>query len=680
MSSTSVSKSLFSTPAVMWGLRVGLATVVAAVLVGVGGFPQPAFAVTDWSQVGDDIDGEAALDKSGDSVSFSGDGTTVAIGAPDNDGTGKNSGHVRVYTITPLGEWAQVGADIDGEAAGDRSGQSVSLSDDGTMVAIGAPLNDGSGKNAGHVRVYSFDGTAWVKVGDDIDGEANADNSGWSVSLSGDSTTVAIGAYKNDGNGSNSGHVRVYSFDGAVWAQVGADIDGEAANNFSGHSVSLSSDGTTVATGAYFNDESGENAGHVRVYSFDGAVWAQVGADIDGEAAGDRSGHSVSLSDDGATVAIGAHFNDESGKRAGHVRVYELSSGSWAKVGGDIDGEKRQDRSGYSVSLNGDGTMVAIGAPDNDGTGKNSGHVRVYSFVGTEWVQVGQDIDGEAKKDDSGRSVSLSNDGAKVAIGAPLNDAAGDRAGHVRVYRTLEPVYDSTLDLGVADGFSLLAGAGITTGASNVFPSNIGAGAAVTTGAGNVIPGSLLAGAAITTGAGNVIEGSLDAGAALTLGAANTISGPQAFGVATPIAGYSAAMAAVNVAMADALSRPAVLMDTELGGTTLEPGVYAPATYFTLTGVLTLDAKDNPDAVFIVRSPGYISTAAGSSVVLLNGAKASNVFWVTGSYFSAGADAVLAGTVMANGYVTMGAGAELEGRVFSQSGYITLGSDVTLKN
>jgi len=104
-----------------------------------------------------------------------------------------------------------------------------------------------------------------------------------------------------------------------------------------------------------------------------------------------------------------------------------------------------------------------------------------------------------------------------------------------------------------------------------------------------------------------------------------------------------------------------------------------PPTYFTLTGVLTLDAQDDPDAVFIVRSPGYISTAAGSSVVLVNGAKPSNIFWVTGSYFSAGADAVLAGTIMANGYVTMGAGAELEGRVFSQSGYILLGSDVTLK-
>jgi len=75
------------------------------------------------------------------------------------------------------------------------------------------------------------------------------------------------------------------------------------------------------------------------------------------------------------------------------------------------------------------------------------------------------------------------------------------------------------------------------------------------------------------------------------VGASNTISGSQAFGVATPIAGYSAAMAAVNVARADALSRPAMLIDTELGGMTLPPGVYAPAHVFHVTGVLTLDAQ-----------------------------------------------------------------------------------------
>ena len=92
------------------------------------------------------------------SVSLSADGTKVAIGAIGNDGTGFNSGHVRIYNYTPSGtaSWTQLGADIDGEAATDYSGKSVSLSADGTKVAIGALSNDGTASNAGHVRVYSL--------------------------------------------------------------------------------------------------------------------------------------------------------------------------------------------------------------------------------------------------------------------------------------------------------------------------------------------------------------------------------------------------------------------------------------------------------------------------------------------------------------------------------------------
>ena len=72
----------------------------------------------------------------------------------------------------------QLGADIDGEAAGDYSGYSVSLSEDGTRVAIGAYLNDGTGTDAGHVRVYEYSGGSWTQLGADIDGEATIDYSG----------------------------------------------------------------------------------------------------------------------------------------------------------------------------------------------------------------------------------------------------------------------------------------------------------------------------------------------------------------------------------------------------------------------------------------------------------------------------------------------------------------------
>jgi hypothetical protein len=396
-------------------------------------------ANAQWAQLGINIDGEAAGDRSY-IVATSSDGATVAIGAPFNDGNGNGSGHVRVYKYID-DAWVQLGADINGEAADDQSGYSVSISSDGSTVAIGAPSNDGNGSGSGHVRVYQYNGFAWVQLGTDIDGEAAGDQSGYSVSMSSDGATVAIGARFNDGNGLNAGNVRVYSYNGFGWVQRGTDIDGEAADDNSGYTVSISSDGSTVAIGSPFNDGNGNGSGHVRVYQYDGFVssWMQRGADIDGEAAGDQSGYSLSMSSDGATVAIGAPFNAGNVNGSGHVRVYQYDGfySTWVKLSDDIDGEAADDYSGYSVSMSSDGATLAIGGPFNAGNGNGSGHLRVYKYniIANIWMQLGADIDGEAADDQSGYSASMSSDGATVAIGAPSNDGRGQNAGHVRVYQ-----------------------------------------------------------------------------------------------------------------------------------------------------------------------------------------------------------------------------------------------------
>jgi Secretion system C-terminal sorting domain/FG-GAP repeat len=386
-----------------------------------------------WTQVGLDIDGEAAGDQSGTSVSMSADGLTLAIGAIGNDGNGSAAGQVRVYSYNGSA-WVQQGADIDGEAPSDQNGFSVSISANGLTLAIGAPLNDGNGDNAGHVRVYSYNGSAWVQQGADIDGEASGDNSGWSVSMSADGLTLAIGATLNDGNGSAAGHVRMYSYNGSAWVQQGADIDGEAAGDQSGFSVSMSADGLTLAIGAPGNDGNGSAAGHVRVYSYNGSAWVQQGADIDGELVNDQSGNSVSMSVNGLTLAIGAAANDGNGFAAGQVRVYSYNGSAWVQQGADIDGEAAGDQSGFSVSMSVNGLTLAIGARWNDGNGTEAGQARVYSYNGSAWVQQGADIDGEAVFDESGWSASMSADGSKLAIGANVNDGNGFSAGQVRVY------------------------------------------------------------------------------------------------------------------------------------------------------------------------------------------------------------------------------------------------------
>ena len=323
-----------------------------------------------WSQLGNDIDGQVSEDWSGWSVSLSADGQTVAIGAPEIVA----SGHVRIFSWNGSA-WSQLGDDIDGEASRGSSGWSVSLSADGQTVAVGAIRNGGIGSDSG-VRIYSWTGSTWSKLGADIDGEYISTNI--SVSLSADGQTVAIGATRTRQENINYSHVRIFSWDGSAWSQLGDDIDGEEIGDNT-RSVSLSADGQTVAIGATNNDGNGngDGAGHVRIYSWGGSAWSQLGDDIDGQVTSDHLGGSVSLSADGQTLAIGASGNSS---KPGYVRIFGWTGSSWSQLGDDLVGEANGDYSGISVSLSSDGQTVAIGAEKNDGNGPESGHVRVFKL------------------------------------------------------------------------------------------------------------------------------------------------------------------------------------------------------------------------------------------------------------------------------------------------------------
>ena len=110
-----------------------------------------------------------------------------------------------------MSSFTQLGSDIDGEAAGDRAA-SVSLSSDGTILAVGGYKNDGNGDNSGHTRIYQWNSetNSWVQLGNDIDGEEAGDESGYSVSLSSDGTIVAIGSPQGvNSRYGGGGHVRI---------------------------------------------------------------------------------------------------------------------------------------------------------------------------------------------------------------------------------------------------------------------------------------------------------------------------------------------------------------------------------------------------------------------------------------------------------------------------------------
>ena len=391
----------------------------------------PILMYGQWTQQGSDIDGEAINDQSGYSVSLSGDGTIVAIGSPFNDELNSNSGQVRVFQ-NQSDNWVQIGDNINGDTPISISGFSVSLNADGTIVAIGAPNYTESGFfEVGQVRVFQNQSGNWMQMGNPIRGEALSDHSGFSISLNSNGNILAIGAPDNEAqNGGNFGHVRVYEFQTDTWVQIGNDIDGEYPEDNSGFSVSINQDGSIVAIGAPNNNDSVTGAGHVRIYRNESNTWTQIGNDIDGEALNDKSGSAVSLNNQGTIIAIGAV--DHNG--IGQVKVYENQSDTWMQIGNNIDGEAIGDEFGISVSLNALGDILAVGARFNSDFALDAGHVKVYKNEAGNWQQINNDIDGEAMQDRSGISVSLNNEGTIVAIGAYLNDDNGSNAGHTRVF------------------------------------------------------------------------------------------------------------------------------------------------------------------------------------------------------------------------------------------------------
>jgi hypothetical protein len=395
-------------------------------------------------QLGPDLDGRKIGARAGESVSLSENGKIIAIGSLNDRTIDGARGSVRVYEQVGNG-WQQLGLDIDGEAKKDRFGSEVSLSSDGTRLAIGAVRNDvgGAKKDGGHARIYQFDGSNWIKLGSDIDGEKANDRSGCAVQISGDGNTVIIGAYRHN---NNLGHAKVYRYNASEdrWDSVGSEIQGGKTNEYAGMSVDVSDDGTVIAIGGYGYSETGKkNLGRVRVYKLNGNSWELRGSGLIGETKGDQSGRSISLSADGDTIAIGANGNDgDSKKNCGHVRVYTFAGNQWDQVGEDIDGEKNHDNFGYSVSLSSDGTRLAVAAPKYEPSGAsndNWGQAKFYELRNNSWAELGS-INGEAVQDAAGQTeqggtgISISGDGLRFALGAKQNDGNGESSGHTRIY------------------------------------------------------------------------------------------------------------------------------------------------------------------------------------------------------------------------------------------------------
>ena len=392
-----------------------------------------------WVQVSSDINGLnlRANDNYGFSVALNWAGDRVVIGSPYlSQPTYTYNGSTQVYDWNGS-NWTS--SEIVGAFYGNLShsyvGWSVATNSNGNVLVYGRP-SFSSGSSS---YVLCYNGVNWNNYGSNnvIYGETSGDKSGWSVAMNANGRRFVVGAPLNDGNGTDSGSVRVHCFNvgSNQWLQIGSDIDGEFAEDQFGYSVAMNAMGNRIVAGAPYNDANGTDSGSVRIFSWDGSTWTKLGSNINGQAAGDQNGYSVAMNESGNIVVIGAPYNDGGGNNSGRVRVFSWNGSSWIQLGSDINGDSAEDQFGCSVSINGLGNIIAIGANLNDANGLNSGRVKVYYWNGSSWIQLGRSIDGEAAGDESGLSVSINYNGNIIAIGAPKNDGTATNSGHVRIYK-----------------------------------------------------------------------------------------------------------------------------------------------------------------------------------------------------------------------------------------------------
>ncbi|MGO9560310.1 MAG: ice-binding family protein [Acidimicrobiales bacterium] len=189
---------------------------------------------------------------------------------------------------------------------------------------------------------------------------------------------------------------------------------------------------------------------------------------------------------------------------------------------------------------------------------------------------------------------------------------------------------------------------------------------------GNAKPFAVLAGTTVTNTGPSVISGDLGVypGSAVTgFPPGQVKNGTQH--AADTVA--RAAKAALTTAYTDAAGRtPFTKVPPALGGKTLAPGVYESATGLGLTGTVTLNAKGNANAVFIFQAGSTLITASHSTVSLINGAQACNVFWQVGSSATLGTNTTFVGNILALTSASLKTGATVNGRVLARNGEVSL--------
>jgi len=403
-----------------------------------------------FTQIGSTIDGEEANLFLG----FNGQ-VIMAIGSPGFDNGGPvsdNFGNVRIFQFDGT-DWAQLGNSIIG-TQGSSAGFFANLNGAGNRVAVTFFTEDNSDDvtQAGVVRVFEFDGTDWIQLGDAIEGTEFLGGLGRGISLNDAGDRLALIELECDCPGNDIGRSVVFEFDGTDWVQLANQIelffDGAAGNTL----AAMNAAGDVYAVGSIFGSlAAGEFDGYADVYEFDGSSWVQKGQRILGldnpNSQSGLFGRGLDINDEGNIIIVGDNRaeNDE-GVQTGHARVlkFEESTNLWEPLGQIINGDNLDDSAGLSVSINGIGDRIVVGIPENN-VNNNGGLARVFQFdeTASEWVLIGETITGEQGADRFGTAVELNQSGSIIAGSSRFSDGVNnglENAGTVRVFELSDAV------------------------------------------------------------------------------------------------------------------------------------------------------------------------------------------------------------------------------------------------
>lgn len=395
--------------------------------------------VEGWVSIGDAIFGSADEPQTlfGSSVLLNQDSTRLIATSPgSDDGTNLNVG--KVYVLDRSGidgdETWSISSILEGSGQSFDAAMSLAASESTNVLAVGYPrLESGS-------FVEVFVETAEAPSGWEVNSQFRAKELGinersWfghSLELSSNGTTLSISAPLQEVNGESVGAVHIFKegTDGR-WLPKGEPIFGQSENEFFGWSMDLSDDGDVLAVGAPVVEDS---RGTVRVYRWSGEVWTQLGANLEGEQPYNRFGESVSLSHEGPLLAVGSRGL---AIEPGQAQLYRLNDRNEWDLEQSFVGQEAGEEFGSSVDLSHDGLVLAVGAPQSNYFGQAAGRLEVHrrNDQNGNWELQGSPI-GSATSQNFGAAVALSGNGLSVAGGAPGTafDESVIRAGSVHIF------------------------------------------------------------------------------------------------------------------------------------------------------------------------------------------------------------------------------------------------------